>query len=97
MSEVLQLYKKTRSHSNALCEPLQIEDYIPQPVDFASPPKWHLSHSTWFFEQMILPLLKQRNVEARERATADLAVLAEAGDALNRALVRQALRSHLGE
>lgn len=54
MSELLQLYKDTRSHSIALCEPLEIEDYIPQPVDFASPPKWHLSHSTWFFEEMIL-------------------------------------------
>ena len=54
MSELLQLYKKTRSQSAALCEPLEIEDYIPQPVDFASPPKWHLSHSTWFFEEMIL-------------------------------------------
>lgn len=54
MSELLQLYKKTRSQSATLCEPLEIEDYIPQPVDFASPPKWHLSHSTWFFEEMIL-------------------------------------------
>ena len=54
MSELLELYKKTRSQSTALCEPLEIEDYIPQPVDFASPPKWHLSHSTWFFEEMIL-------------------------------------------
>ena len=54
MSELLQLFKKTRSHSTSLCEPLEIEDYIPQPVDFASPPKWHLSHSTWFFEEMIL-------------------------------------------
>ena len=54
MSELLQLYKKTRLQSTALCEPLEIEDYIPQPVDFASPPKWHLSHSTWFFEEMIL-------------------------------------------
>ena len=54
MSELLQLFKNTRSYSVALCEPLEIEDYIPQPVDFASPPKWHLSHSTWFFEEMIL-------------------------------------------
>ena len=54
MSELLQLFKKVRAHSVALCEPLEIEDYIPQPVDFASPPKWHLSHSTWFFEEMIL-------------------------------------------
>ncbi|KIA90148.1 ergothioneine biosynthesis protein EgtB [Kaistella jeonii] len=54
MSELFQLFKNTRSHSFALCKPLEIEDYIPQPVDFASPPKWHLSHSTWFFEEMIL-------------------------------------------
>ena len=54
MSDLLQLFQQTRAHSVSLCEPLEIEDYIPQPVDFASPPKWHLSHSTWFFEEMIL-------------------------------------------
>lgn len=54
MSALLQLFHKTRAATAALCEPLEIEDYIPQPVDFASPPKWHLSHSTWFFEEMIL-------------------------------------------
>ena len=37
-----------------LTAPLNIEDYIPQPVVFASPPKWHLGHTTWFFEEMIL-------------------------------------------
>ncbi len=51
---LLQLFQNTRQHSVDLCEPLEIEDYVPQPVDFASPPKWHLSHSTWFFEEMIL-------------------------------------------
>lgn len=54
MSELLQLFQNTRAHSVALCEQLHIEDYLPQPVDFASPPKWHLSHSTWFFEEMVL-------------------------------------------
>lgn len=54
MTDLLQYFQKTRAHSVALCAPLEIEDYIPQPVDFASPPKWHLSHSTWFFEEMIL-------------------------------------------
>jgi ergothioneine biosynthesis protein EgtB len=54
MSSLLQMFQQTRAHSVSLCEPLEIEDYIPQPVDFASPPKWHLSHSTWFFEEMIL-------------------------------------------
>jgi ergothioneine biosynthesis protein EgtB len=37
-----------------LCKPLNIEDYVPQAVDYASPPKWHLAHVTWFFETMIL-------------------------------------------
>lgn len=37
-----------------ICEPLEIEDYVPQPVAFVSPPKWHLAHSTWFFETFIL-------------------------------------------
>ncbi len=51
------LFKKfieTRHRSEALCAPLHKEDYIPQPVEFASPPKWHLAHITWFFEEMIL-------------------------------------------
>ena len=37
-----------------ICAPLQTEDYIPQPKDFVSPPKWHMAHTTWFFEEMIL-------------------------------------------
>lgn len=54
MTDLLHRFHKTRQHTISLCEPLEIEDYVPQPVDFASPPKWHLSHSTWFFEEMIL-------------------------------------------
>lgn len=52
--KILEKYKNTRAYSEELCKPLKIEDYLPQPVDFASPPKWHLSHITWFFEEMIL-------------------------------------------
>lgn len=54
MNALLQKFQKVRAETVALCDPLYIEDYIPQPVEFASPPKWHLSHSTWFFEEMIL-------------------------------------------
>lgn len=43
-----------RKQTEALCAPLQTEDYVPQPVAFVSPPKWHLGHSTWFFEEFIL-------------------------------------------
>lgn len=53
-------YLEVRNRTEALCKPLQIEDYVPQPVEFASPPKWHLAHSTWFFEEMIL----KRNLDS---------------------------------
>lgn len=45
---------KVRKQTEALCVSLEIEDYIPQAVEFTSPPKWHLAHTTWFFEEMIL-------------------------------------------
>lgn len=51
---MLDYYQKIRNKTVALCKPLQTEDYIPQPVSYISPPKWHLAHTTWFFEEMIL-------------------------------------------
>ena len=51
---LLEKYKATRNHTNALCERLEIEDHCIQPASFVSPPKWHLAHTTWFFEEMIL-------------------------------------------
>ena len=47
-------YRDVRSHTEYLCEPLEIEDFIPQPVVDVSPPKWNIAHTTWFFEEMIL-------------------------------------------
>lgn len=37
-----------------LIKPLEIEDFVVQPVQDVSPPKWHLAHTTWFFEVFIL-------------------------------------------
>ncbi|MCC9663197.1 MULTISPECIES: ergothioneine biosynthesis protein EgtB [Alteromonadales] len=51
---LLAQYKQTRQYTESLCAPLNVEDYIPQAVDFTSPPKWHLAHTSWFFEEMIL-------------------------------------------
>lgn len=47
-------YRAVRATSVALCEPLAVEDYIIQAMADTSPPKWHLAHTTWFFEQFIL-------------------------------------------
>ena len=51
---ILQKFKTTRTNTEKLCKPLAIEDYSVQPNENVSPPKWHLAHSTWFFEQFIL-------------------------------------------
>ncbi|HET8810297.1 MAG TPA: ergothioneine biosynthesis protein EgtB [Flavobacteriaceae bacterium] len=52
--ELLSLFTETRAQTEILCEPLEIEDYVVQPIVDVSPPKWHLGHTTWFFEEFIL-------------------------------------------
>ncbi len=47
-------YNNVRSYTEELCEPLEIEDYIPQPIIDVSPPRWNIAHTTWFFEELIL-------------------------------------------
>jgi ergothioneine biosynthesis protein EgtB len=47
-------YSEIRGRSEALCEPLAIDDYQVQSVIETSPPKWHLAHVTWFFETFLL-------------------------------------------
>ena len=51
-------FKDIRQRSLLLCQPLTPEDHVPQPVDFVSPPKWHLAHTSWFFESLILAKLE---------------------------------------
>lgn len=51
---LLDHYKSVREHSITICSPLQTEDYVVQPVVEVSPPKWHLGHTTWFFETFLL-------------------------------------------
>jgi ergothioneine biosynthesis protein EgtB len=51
---LLDLYKCIRGYTEQLCEPLEIEDYIPQPIVDVSPVKWNIAHTTWFFEEMVL-------------------------------------------
>jgi len=56
---LLKAYNTVRQRSEQICKPLKTEDYVVQPVVDVSPPKWHLGHTTWFFETFILkPNLK---------------------------------------
>lgn len=50
-------YLQVRARTEAICSPLQTEDYVPQPEIFTSPPKWHLAHTSWFFEEFVLSKL----------------------------------------
>ncbi len=47
-------YREVRARSELLCAPLTVEDHVPQPLPEVSPPKWHLGHTAWFFDVMVL-------------------------------------------
>ncbi len=54
MTTLLDKFNLVRQYSESICRPLQTEDYVVQPIADVSPPKWHLGHTTWFFETFIL-------------------------------------------
>lgn len=47
-------YQVVRAETERLCEPLETDDYNIQSMSDVSPPKWHLAHTTWFFENFVL-------------------------------------------
>ncbi|PZV13677.1 MAG: ergothioneine biosynthesis protein EgtB, partial [Leptolyngbya sp.] len=53
-ADLIAQYQAVRHLSAALCQPLEIEDYGVQAMADVSPPKWHLAHTTWFFETFLL-------------------------------------------
>ncbi len=56
---MLENYLETRKYTEEICSNLLTEDYCIQPIPEVSPPKWHLAHTSWFFETFILlPYLK---------------------------------------
>lgn len=47
-------FNKVRQQTLNFCQPLTVEDHGLQAIAETSPPKWHLAHTTWFFETFIL-------------------------------------------
>lgn len=47
-------FNTVRNQTLTLIEPLEQEDFVIQASTDVSPPKWHIAHTTWFFERMIL-------------------------------------------
>jgi ergothioneine biosynthesis protein EgtB len=54
LTPLQQRFRATREQSVSACRPLAADDYCLQAEAFTSPPKWHLAHTSWFFETFIL-------------------------------------------
>ena len=53
-ASLLDRYLDIRLATERLCAPLATEDYVVQAMPDASPTKWHLAHTSWFFETFVL-------------------------------------------
>ena len=54
VSDLAEHYREVRAATDALCDPLTPEDCTAQSMPDASPAKWHLAHTTWFFDTFVL-------------------------------------------
>src|SRR6202521_1692354 len=50
---IADLYQKVRARTLEIVAPLEIEDYVIQTAEFMSPPRWHIGHTSWFFETVL--------------------------------------------
>src|ERR1044071_9364567 len=53
-TELLEGYLSVRRFSEQLCQTLEPEDYVIQTMPEMSPTKWHLAHTSWFFETFVV-------------------------------------------
>jgi ergothioneine biosynthesis protein EgtB len=53
-SSAAERYRAVRALTEELCQPLVVEDYVVQSMPDVSPTKWHLAHTSWFFETFLL-------------------------------------------
>jgi ergothioneine biosynthesis protein EgtB len=49
----IELFKQVRDNTMRIVAPLEIEDYVIQTAEYMSPPRWHIGHTSWFFETLL--------------------------------------------
>ena len=52
--ELLDRYQAVRAFTERMCQGMEPEDFVIQSMPDVSPTKWHLAHTTWFFEAFVL-------------------------------------------
>jgi ergothioneine biosynthesis protein EgtB len=50
---LVQLYRDVRAQTMRIVAPLELEDYVIQTAEYMSPPRWHIGHTSWFFETLL--------------------------------------------
>jgi len=59
-SRLIEQFRQVRDFSTRLCRTLEPEDYVVQSMPDVSPTKWHLAHTSWFFETFVVKVWMQR-------------------------------------
>lgn len=57
---LIEAFRQVRDFSTHLCRHLEPEDYVVQSMPDVSPTKWHLAHTSWFFETFVVKVWMQR-------------------------------------
>jgi ergothioneine biosynthesis protein EgtB len=50
---ITEFFQQVRARTMEIVAPLEIEDYVIQTAEFMSPPRWHIGHTSWFFETLL--------------------------------------------
>lgn len=64
--EIVQLFQDVRARTMKIVAPLETEDYVVQTAPFMSPPRWHIGHTSWFFELLLKDYLPNYKVYSEE-------------------------------
>jgi hypothetical protein len=51
--KMIELFKQVREQTMRIVAPLEIEDFVIQTAEYMSPPRWHIGHTSWFFETLL--------------------------------------------